>query len=232
MNRREYLAGTSLFGITATAGCLEWVFPDDDEDEDAEAGGNTHTDGAGDDGGSDEDEQNDEDENEPSENGEDGTDEHEDSNDGGDDEEEQGETGEGEESDEEEDEEDELVPDREDVEPDRDEYDEPEDREAIERDSDDVSVDASAQEDDGLIVISGSVTNVSDEFVDAVNLRFELYGSGDEYIGGRLVSVQDIDAGTSVSFEEEIWADELRGALARIEIGAVEVFDFLEDDGA
>lgn len=229
MNRREYLAGTSLFGVAATAGCLEWVFPDDDED--AEVGGNTHTDGAGNEGGSDEDEQNDEDENEPSENGEDGTDEHEDSNDGGDDEE-QGETGEGEESNEEEDEEDELVPDREDVEPDRDEYDEPEEREVIERDSDDVSVDASAQEDDGLIVISGSATNVSDEFIDVVNLRFELYGSGDEYIGGQLVSVQYIDAGASVSFEEEIWADELRGALARIEIGAVEVFDFPEDDGA
>jgi hypothetical protein len=218
MNRREYLAGTSLFGVTATAGCLEWVFPD--EDEDAEAGGNTQTDGAGDDGESDEDEQNAEDETESSEDGEGGTDEHEDSND--DEDGEEGET-------EEEDEEDELVPDREDVEPDRDEYDEPEEREVVERDSDDVSVDANARDEGGLIVISGSVANDSDEDIDAVDLYFELYDSGDEYIGGRLVSVGDVDAGASASFEEEVWTDELRGVLARIEIGAVEVYNFPEE---
>ena len=224
MNRREYLAGAGLCGITATAGCLEWVFPDDNEDEDAEAGGNTQTDGAGDDGESDEDEQNAEDETESSEDGEEDTDEREDSNDDEDGEEE-GET-------EEEDEEDEIAPDREDVEPDRDEYDEPEEREVIERDSDDVSVDVSAQEEDGLTVISGSVTNVSDEFIDAVDLRFEFYDSeeGGEYVGGRLVSVAEIDPGESASFEEEIWADELQGELARIELEAVEVFGFPDDD--
>ena len=224
MNRREYLAGTSLFGVAATAGCLEWVFPDEDEDEDAEAGGDTQTDGAGDNRESDEDEQNAEDETESSEDGEEDTDEREDSNDD-EDGEEKGET-------EEEDEEEELAPDREDVEPDRDEYDEPEEREVIERDSDDVSVDVSAQEEDGLTVISGSVTNVSDEFIDAVDLRFEFYDSeeGGEYVGGRLVSVAEIDPGEAASFEEEIWADELQGELARIELEAVEVFGFPDDD--
>lgn len=215
MNRREYLAGTSLFGVAATAGCLEWVFPDN---EDAEASGDTHTDGADDEEGDD----GDEDETESSGNGDEGsTDEREDSND--DEDGEEGET-------EEEDEEDELVPDREDVEPDRDEYDEPEEREVVERDSDDVSVDASARDEGGLIVISGSVANGSDEDIDAVDLYFELYDSGDEYIGGRLVSVGSVDAGASASFEEEVWADELRGVLARIEIGEVEVYDFPEND--
>ena len=72
MNRREYLAGTSLFGVAATAGCLEWVFPDDEDDE---ASGDTHTDGADDQEGDD----GDEDESESSENGDEGTNEHDDS---------------------------------------------------------------------------------------------------------------------------------------------------------
>lgn len=208
LTRRAYLAGASLCGITATAGCLGWFSTEEDEqNEDGD--------------GEEDDEEGESEESEDSDAGED--------SDGDEEQEEEGDEDENEQKDEE-DEEDELVPDREDVEPDRDEYDEPEERDVIERDSDDVSVDASAQEEDGLIVISGSVTNVSDEDIDAVDLYFELYDSGGEYIGGRLVSVGSVDAGDSASFEEEVWADELRGVLTRVEIGAVEVYDFPEDN--
>lgn len=205
MNRRAYLTGTSLCGIAATAGCLGWFRSDQEEADEADG----NTDSAGGEGDPDRHEQ---DKDESSED-EDTTEEAE------------GDTAE-------EDDEDELAPDREDVEPDRDEYDEPEEREVIERDSDDVTVDVSAREEDGLIRMSGSVTNVSDKFIDVVDLRFEFYDSeeGDEYVGGRLVSVTEIDPGDSEPFEEEIWADELQGELARAELVSVEVFGFPDDD--
>lgn len=119
-----------------------------------------------------------------------------------------------------------LAPEQEDVEPDRDEYDQPEEQEIVERDPSDVAVDVDGGEDGGVVVVSGSVTNVSEEFIDAVDLDFEFYDSSGEYIGGQLVTVSDIDPGASESFEIELGVDELQGELAEAALASVNVYGY------
>ena len=217
MKRREFLATGVFVGTLATAGCLGW-FRSNGSDDEADGGTDDESDA---DSASD---QSEDDDGDPdSDQGTDDEDEQE-GNEGIDEDEN------GTEDDEQEDVDDELYPDEEDMEIDRDHYDEPESRETTGRDDDDVEIEATYDVDDiGNFTISGTVTNVSDEPIDAVDLDLSVYNPEDEHLWGETVGVEDLDSGASEKFEGGWAADEERGEVDHVEIVPT-VYDYVDDE--
>lgn len=213
MKRREFLATGVFVGTIATAGCLSWFGSnesnsDADENTDGESDADSASDQSEDDDGDPDSDQGTGDEGEQ----EDDIDKN------------------GTEDDEQDDTDDELYPDEEDTEIDRDQYDEPEQRETTERDDDDVEIEATYDVDDmGNLTISGTVTNVSDEPIDAVDLNLSVYDPEDEYLWGEIVGVEDLDSGAREAFEGGWAADEERGEVDHVEIVPT-VYDYADDE--
>ncbi|WP_245998741.1 FxLYD domain-containing protein, partial [Halalkalicoccus subterraneus] len=74
----------------------------------------------------------------------------------------------------------------------RDEYDENySEYETTARDPSAVEITADAQQaSDGSLLISGMVTNVSDQTIDVVDIELVFYGTNDEYLSATLVTVR------------------------------------------
>lgn len=218
--RRDILKGTGATTLTlGLAGCLNRLpfVGSDEEDDDEETDHEDDHDDA----------ERDEQEDSPEDTDEDDTDE-DDAEDA--DQETDDEANDDENEDEDEEEED-TVPDREDVEPDEDEYEDHEQREVVERDPSDIEIDVTGtREENGTVLITGAVTNVSEEYIDAVDIRFEFQDDAGESVGRQLVNVHDIDGGESVEFEEEIFDSELGGPVEAIEITSIEVYGFEDDE--
>lgn len=233
--RRNVLKGTGATTLTiGVAGCLNRLpfVGSDDEDEDADRnedeGEDTDRDDAEETGQEDahDDTESSEQEDDPADTDEDDTTE-DDADDA--EQETEGEDEDSEDDDEEEEKED-TVPDREEVHPDEDDYEDHEGREVVERDPSDIEIAATGtEEENGTVLITGTVTNVSEEYIDAVDIRFEFQDDAGESVGRQLVNVHDIDAGESVEYAEEIFDGEFTGPVETIEVTSIEVYGF-EDD--
>lgn len=229
--RRDILKGTGATTLTlGLAGCLNRLpfvgsdAEDEDEDQDQERDDAGETDHEDDHDNAESSEQ----EDDPEDTDEDDTDE-DDAEDA--DQETDDEANDDENEDEDDDVEEDTVPDREDVEPDQDDYEDHEQREVVERDPSDIEIDVmGTREENGTVLITGAVTNVSEEYIDAVDIRFEFQDDAGESVGRQLVNVHDIDAGESVEFEEEIFDSELGGPVEAIEITSIEVYGFEDDE--
>lgn len=214
MKRRTFLLG-SMAGAAGLAGCYA-LNQQIDSDGGLVGNGNggiagDETSGSGDEDGS--------------ESLDESTDE---SGDGSDAEEEDGST----EDEDDENPEDQLTPDEDESDIDRDDYEQHEEREHEERDEADVETTADAREDEAMVIVEGTVENVSDVPIDTVDLDISFYGSGegvdeDGYLGATFVSVEDLEPGESEAFESATEADELAGEVEEIDVG-VTVYEFNE----
>lgn len=225
MKRRTFLATGALVGGLSTGGCLSRFGIGGDAEN---SGGDHEESEENEDGGSGEDNHDEQADDEQEDDSTGATDEA----DGRD--EEEGEDEDDEESDgvdeeeEEEDPEDQLTPDEEDIEPNRDEYERHERREYEERSEDDVEVTAEAHDDGTVVTVEGSVENVSDEPIDAVDLDSSLYGPGDEYLGATRTSVQELAPGESEAFESSTEAGDVVGEIEYIDMAAT-VYEYSEN---
>lgn len=103
-------------------------------------------------------------------------------------------------------------PDEEDLEVDEDKYEDHGTSETEQRSTADIEIDADADlENNGGARVSGTVTNVSETSIDVVDLEFTFYDAGGNYLTADLVSVRDLEAGDSESFESTITPDQARG---------------------
>ncbi|MCL7418911.1 MAG: FxLYD domain-containing protein, partial [Halalkalicoccus sp.] len=102
----------------------------------------------------------------------------------------------------------------------RDEYDENYgEHETTARDPSEVEITADAQQaPNGSLLVSGTVTNVSDRAVDVVDIELIFYGVDDAYLSATLVTVRDLESAESREFETQPTTGTIEGNLERIEV--------------
>lgn len=110
-------------------------------------------------------------------------------------------------------------PDEEDLEVDEDEYEDHGTSETEQRSPDDIEIDAEADlEDSGAARVAGTVTNTSETPIDVVDLEITFSDADGGYLTADLVSVHDLGAGESDSFESTITPDQARGQPGHVDI--------------
>lgn len=116
-------------------------------------------------------------------------------------------------------------PDAEDLEVNEDEYDDHGTSETEERSPADITIEATAQlEKSGGATVRGTVTNVSDEPIDVVDLEVIFYDVSGSYLTADLVSITTLSANKSESFEVVITPDQARGEPDHVDIQPI-VYD-------
>ncbi|WP_238532938.1 FxLYD domain-containing protein [Halalkalicoccus jeotgali] len=102
----------------------------------------------------------------------------------------------------------------------RDEYDENYgEYETTARDPSDVEITADAQQaTDGSLLVSGTITNVSDRAIDVVDIELVFYGTNDAYLSATLVTVRDLGPAESREFETQPNTGTIARDLERIEV--------------
>ncbi|WP_245998668.1 FxLYD domain-containing protein, partial [Halalkalicoccus subterraneus] len=87
------------------------------------------------------------------------------------------------------------------------------------RDPSAVEITADAQQaSDGSLRVSGTVTNVSDQAIDVVDIELVFYGTSDEYLSATLVTVRDLEPSESREFETQPTTGTIEGDLERIDV--------------
>ena len=110
-------------------------------------------------------------------------------------------------------------PDEVDLEVDGDEYEDHGTSETEQRSPDDIEIDAEADlEDSGAARVAGTVTNTSETPIDVVDLEITFSDADGGYLTADLVSVHDLGAGESDSFESTITPDQARGQPGHVDI--------------
>lgn len=102
----------------------------------------------------------------------------------------------------------------------RDEYDENySEYETTARDPSGVKITVDAQQvSTGSLLVSGTVTNVSDQTIDVVDIEFVFYGTDDEYLSATLVTLRDLEPSDSHEFETQPTTGTIEGDLERIDV--------------
>lgn len=96
------------------------------------------------------------------------------------------------------------------------------------RDPGAVEITADAQQaPDGTLLVSGTVTNVSDRAIDVVDIELVFYGTNDEYLSATLITVHDLESDESREFETQLTTGTIGGTPARIEINR-RVYDVID----
>lgn len=87
------------------------------------------------------------------------------------------------------------------------------------RDPSAVEITADAQQaSTGLLLVSGTVTNVSGRAIDVVDIELVFYGTDDEYLSATLITVRNLEPAERREFETELTTGTIGGTPARIEL--------------
>lgn len=212
-SRRSLLIAAGA--VAGTAGCLKILAEDgDNSDSDSDSDGNSgnDSDGDSDNGGkgqneadTDSDELNQTNTTDQSEGGEDNSPE---SN---------NESAAQENESREDDEEPPLTPEENETEPDRERYNDTdaEQQETVALDPSTVSVEPEAHDTGTDVVLKGTVTNTSEQYVSAVSLDYSFYDYNDEYIGGYTVTVRELEPDETKDYEEVMGKENLQAEIGQ-----------------